>query len=152
MSRTDDQEGPAMADYTAIAGDLMDAFNDRDLERVIRHLHPDYEATWPHGHLAGPDAMTHELGILAALPDLQMAVQRVTETDDGALVEVCARGTHTGDWVSPGGQQFPASSRSIDIPMALVMVFEGDQVRAERIYFDQHTLHDSLRKLASDVR
>lgn len=136
-----------MADRAAIALDLMDGFNDRDLERVTRHLHPDYEATWPHGHLAGQAAMAHELGILAALPDLQMAVQRVTETDDGALVEVRARGTLTGDWTSPDGEDFPATDRPIDLPMALVMVFEGDQVRAERIYFDQHTLHGSLRGL-----
>ncbi|MEZ5135425.1 MAG: ester cyclase [Acidimicrobiales bacterium] len=138
-----------MADYTAIALDLMDGFNARDLERVTRHLHPGYEATWPHGHLPGADAMAHELGILAALPDLQMAVQRVTETDDGALVEVRAQGTHTGDWTAPDGERFPASGRSIDAPMALVMVFDGDQVRAERIYFDQQTLHDSLRPLTA---
>ncbi len=136
-----------MADRAAIALDVMDAFNARDLERVTRHLHPDYEATWPHGHLDGAAAMAHELGILAALPDLRMDVRRASETDDGALVEVRARGTHTADWTSPDGEHFPASHRSIDLPMALVMVFDGDQVRTERIYFDQRTLHDSLRRI-----
>lgn len=136
-----------MAERTATALDLMDAFNNRDLERATQHLHPEYEATWPHGHLAGPDAMAHELAILAALPDLRMDVRRATATDDGVLVEVRAVGTHTGDWTSPSGEHFPASNRSIDAPMAFVMVFEGDLVRAERLYFDQHTLHDSLRRL-----
>ncbi len=135
-----------MADRTALALDLMDAFNARDLERATRHLHPDYEATWPHGHLAGPDAAAHELGILAAIPDLRMDVRRATETDDGVLVEVCAIGTHTGDWTAPDGEHFPASGQSIDALMALVMVFEGDSVRSERIYFDQQTLHASLRR------
>lgn len=138
-----------MADRTAIALDLMEAFNERDLERATQHLHPDYEATWPHGHLAGPDAMAHELGILEALPDTRMDIRRATETDDGVLVEVRAVGTHTGDWTAPDGEHFPASGRTIDAPMALVMVFEGDQVRAERLYFDQQTLHDSLRRLPS---
>lgn len=138
-----------MADRAGIALDIMDAFNQRDLERLTRHLHPQYEASWPHGHLNGADAMTHELGVLAALPDLRMDVRRATQTDDGAMVEVRARGTHTGDWTSPDGEHFPASNRQIDVPMALVMVFEGDQVRAERLYFDQRTLHESLRGLSS---
>ena len=134
-----------MADRIAIALDLMDAFNARDLERLLPHLHPDYEATWPHGHLTADEAMAHELTVLAALPDLQMVVQRATETDDGVLVELRAVGTHTGDWTSPDGEHLPASGRSIDSPMAFVMVFDGDRVRSERLYFDQLTLQASLR-------
>lgn len=135
-----------MADRVAIALDVIDMFNNRELDRVLGHLHPDYEATWPHGHLDGPAAAAHELAILAAIPDLRMVVQRATETDDGALVEVRACGTHTGDWVSPDGESLPASGRSIDAPMALVMAFEDHLVRHERLYFDQHTLHGSMRR------
>ncbi len=134
-----------MADRVAIALDVMDAFNERDLERLLPHLHPDYEATWPHGHLTGEEAMAHELTILAAFPDVQMVVQRATETDDGVLLEARTVGTQTGDWTSPAGEHFPASGRSIDAPIAFVMVFEGDLIRSERLYFDQLSLQAPLR-------
>jgi len=134
-----------MADRVAVALDVMDGFNERDLERVLAHLHPDYEATWPHGHLTAPEAMAHEVALLSAFPDVQMVVQRASETDDGVLLEVRAVGTQTGEWTSPGGEHFPADGRSIDAAMALVMVFDGDRVRSERLYFDQETLHASLR-------
>ena len=77
--------------------------------------------------------------------ELRAAGVRATETDDGVLVELRAVGTHTGDWTSPDGEHFPASGRSIDSPMAFVMVFDGDRIRSERLYFDQLTLQASLR-------
>ncbi len=136
-----------MADHVAIALDVIDAFNARDLERVLGHLHPDYEATWPHGHLEGAAAAAHEAAILAAFPDVQLVVVRGTPTDDGALLEVRVQGTHEQQWVAPDGEILAASHRQIDTPLAMVMIFDGSQIRSERLYFDQQTLHGQMRPI-----
>lgn len=141
-----------MAERAAIGMQVMDAFNHRAFDEILLHLHADYEATWPHAHLSGPECVDHEMAILAALPDLQMVVERAVETADGALLEITAKGTQTGPWISADGHVFPPSGRTVELPMALVMVFEGDLLRSERLYFDQLRLHDAMRILPATDR
>jgi hypothetical protein len=133
-----------MADHAATAADIIDAFNERDFERILHHLHPDYEATWPHGHLDGAAAVAHEGEVLAAIPGLTFHVERITATDDGALVELRARGRQEHDWSMPDGVLVPSRGLGLDLPMALVLVFDGGLVRSERLYFDQLTARRSL--------
>jgi hypothetical protein len=77
---------------------------------------------------------------MAALPDLQIDVQRRHIADDAILVEVIIRGTHLGPW-----RGLPATGRVIQIPLCGVYTFDAnDRLAGEKIYYDRATV---LRQL-----
>ena len=122
----------------ATAAAIFEAFNRRDLDSLLTHLHPDYEATWSHGTLTGLDVVAHESTILNAMPDLQANVVTLHEVDDDTVVvEVEMVGTQTGALATPEGPVIPPSEERWVSPMAIVMVFEGDLLRRERLYVDR---------------
>ena len=123
-----------------VAATVMDAFNGRDFDALLAHLHPDYEATWPHGTLTGLDAVAHEMTILDAFPDLQMNIQHVISTDLGAVVELLVTGTNSGPLAMPWGAEYAPSGRELRLPMAIVMELDDRKIRRERLYFDQQTI------------
>jgi ketosteroid isomerase-like protein len=45
-------EDPAHAQLRAMRDDLLDAVNKRDLDRVLRHLHPDVVVTWQNAEVS----------------------------------------------------------------------------------------------------
>ena len=55
------------------------------------------------------------------------------------FVEGRFRGTHRGDW-----RGIPAAGRTVDFPLIIVFMFEGDRMVCERTYFDLLTI---LRQL-----
>lgn len=123
-----------------VAKTVMEAFNQRDFDTMLAHLHADYEAVWPHATLAGLDAVAHETTILEAFPNLQMEIQGVSSTGTGALVELIVTGTNTGPLVMAWGTSYEPSGRELRLPMAIVMELDGDVIRRERLYFDQRTI------------
>jgi ketosteroid isomerase-like protein len=84
-----------MAD-AAIAAAIFEAFNRRDIEALLAHLHPDYESTWSHGTMTGLDVAAHEATILDAMPDLAATIVAIHEAADHVIVEVEMAGTQTG--------------------------------------------------------
>ncbi len=130
------------ADPATLALAIMDAFNRRDFDAVLGALHPDYEASWPHGTLAGLAAAEHEATILDAFPDVEMDVQRAVAIPGGALLELVVRGTNTGPLTMAWGERFAATGRILALPMSIVMEWEDQLLRRERLYFDQRTILD----------
>ena len=123
-----------------LATAVMEAFNRRDVDTVLAHLHPDYEAVWPHATLTGLDVVAHETTILDAFPNLQMEIQAVSSTGTGALVELLVTGTNTGPLVMAWGAEYEPSGRELRLPMAIVMELDGEVIRRERLYFDQRAI------------
>lgn len=136
--------GTETEERAGIAITVMNAFNERDFDTMLAHLHPDYEAAWPHATLSGLDVFAHETTILEAFPDVHMEIQHVTGTRDGALVELLVTGVHTGRLVMPWGESFEPTGNTLRLPMAIVMELEGDIIRRERLYFDQRTILDQV--------
>jgi len=78
--------------------------------------------------------------LMAALPDLQIDVQRRHLTDDSIVLEVIIRGTHLGPW-----RGLPATGRKLEIPLCGVYTFDADdRLAGEKIYYDRGTV---LRQL-----
>lgn len=78
--------------------------------------------------------------LMAALPDLEIKVQRQHVTDDNVLLEVLICGTHLGPW-----RGLPATGRRVEVPLCAVYTFDdGDRLAAEKIYYDRATV---LRQL-----
>lgn len=117
--------------------------NQHDLEGVLHTFgdgpHYDDEA-WGE-HFEGLEGVRRFYSLLmAALPDLQIDVQRRHIADDAILVEVIIRGTHLGPW-----RGLPATGRVIQIPLCGVYTFDAnDRLAGEKIYYDRATV---LRQL-----
>ena len=89
----------------------------------------------------GRDAVrSYYEGLMAALPDLEIKVQRQHVTDDHVVLEVLICGTHLGEW-----RGLPATGRRVQVPLCAVYTFDDrDRLAGERIYYDRATV---LRQL-----
>jgi steroid delta-isomerase-like uncharacterized protein len=77
---------------------------------------------------------------MAALPDLEIDVQKSYATEDAVIMEVMIRGTHLGAW-----RGLPATGRRVEIPLCGIYTFDArDRLAGERIYYDRGTV---LRQL-----
>lgn len=117
--------------------------NQHDLEGVLRTFgdgaHYDDEA-WGEHHegLSGVRSFYEQL--MAALPDVQIEVQKRYVTKDAVVMEVMIRGTHLGTW-----RGLPATGRRVEIPLCGIYTFDArDRLAGERIYYDRGTV---LRQL-----
>jgi steroid delta-isomerase-like uncharacterized protein len=110
--------------------------NKHDLEGVLRTFGDsaryDDEA-WGE-HYEGRDGVrSFYEQLMAALPDLEIDVQRRHVTDDAILVEVIIRGTHLGAW-----RGLPATGRRIETPLCGIYTFDADdRLAGEKIYYDR---------------
>lgn len=78
--------------------------------------------------------------LMAALPDLEIKVQRQHVTEVAILVEVLIRGTHLGAW-----RGLPATGRRVEIPLCGIYTFDAEnRLAGEKIYYDRATV---LRQL-----
>jgi steroid delta-isomerase-like uncharacterized protein len=117
--------------------------NMHDLEGVLQTFgdtaHYDDEA-WAE-HYKGLDGVRQFYQqLMAALPDLEIEIQRWHVTDDAVVLEVMIRGTHLGPW-----RGLPATRRRVELPLCGVYTFDSDdRLSGEKIYYDRGTV---LRQL-----
>jgi steroid delta-isomerase-like uncharacterized protein len=117
--------------------------NEHDLEGVLGTFgdtaHYDDEAWGEHHH--GRDGVrSFYEQMMAALPDLEIDVQRRHVAGDAILLEVVIRGTHLGEW-----RGLPATGRRVEVPLCGVYTFDSeDRLAGEKIYYDRGTV---LRQL-----
>jgi steroid delta-isomerase-like uncharacterized protein len=85
-------------------------------------------------HRVGRDAVrSYYHDLLAAVPDLQIDVQREHVTQDGVILEVTIRGTQQGIW-----RGLPGTGRSVAVPLCGVFTFDArERLAGERIYYDR---------------
>ncbi|WP_101297192.1 ester cyclase [Halegenticoccus soli] len=117
--------------------------NRHDLDAVMATFGatPEYEDTPWRGHHTGRDGVrAYYEGLLRAVPDLHIDVQRRHVTDEHVVLEVVISGTHTGPW-----RGLPGTGRRVEFPLCAVYSFdEEDKLAGERIYYDRATV---LRQL-----
>jgi steroid delta-isomerase-like uncharacterized protein len=125
----------------AIVMEHMTAENAYEFERCISAFsHPRYEIV-PTGEVwDGHDGVNALLlQNKTAFPDFKFSPSAMHYADDAVLVEGRFSGTHAGPW-----RGLPATGRTIDFPLIIVFVFDGERMICERTYFDLGTL---LRQL-----
>jgi steroid delta-isomerase-like uncharacterized protein len=113
--------------------------NAHDLEGVLATFgdtaHYDDEA-WGEHHEGPAGVRGFYQHLMAALPDLEIHVQRQHVSDDAILVEVVIRGTHLGTW-----RGLPPTGRRVEFPLCGVYTFDDeDRLSGERIYYDRATV------------
>jgi predicted ester cyclase len=127
-------------DLVATANAIINAINARDYVTVLSNLDPGYEATWPHGTLDLMASGAHEQAMLTAFPDLAFEIVNTVSQDSTVVLEVLARATHEGVLDLPGESRVDPTGALLELPMTLVLVFENEKLRTERLYFDQLTM------------
>jgi steroid delta-isomerase-like uncharacterized protein len=117
--------------------------NEHDLEGVLRTFGDTArydDESWGE-HYQGRDGVRQFYEqLMAALPDLEIEVQRQHVTEAAILVEVMIRGTHLGSW-----RGLPETGRRVEFPLCGVYTFDDDdRLAGEKIYYDRATV---LRQL-----
>ncbi len=136
-------------DNSDIARSLYECWNARELERAAELMKDEGEVVLvgPDVRLHGPDGLLDlERMWASAFPDGRMAIDRVVASGDCVCVEVCLRGTHTGELRFPGGDIAP-TGRSLTLRMCDVLEFRDGKVRTLRSYFDSASLLHQLGAL-----
>ena len=82
-------------------------------------------------------------GWATAIPDSKATIEDSYVIDNGAVLELTWRGTHTGPMMGPEGE-IPASGNSFEMKACQVIEVEGDKAVSIRHYFDIGTMMSQL--------
>jgi steroid delta-isomerase-like uncharacterized protein len=84
----------------------------------------------------GPEGLKQFLlGFSTAFPDSSAEVTNLFATEDGAVVEFLAGGTHTGPLHGPAGD-IPPTGRSMKLQFCDVYKFRDGKIVSHRTYYD----------------
>jgi steroid delta-isomerase-like uncharacterized protein len=126
-----------------IVEEHVQAENAHDLEGIMTTFgdRARYEdRPWDELHEGAAGIRAYYTRLLAALPDLAIAVERRHVTTDDVILEVTITGTHRGAW-----RGLPATGRRVRIPLCAVYTFDdAGKLAGERIYYDRAAI---LRQL-----
>jgi steroid delta-isomerase-like uncharacterized protein len=126
-----------MADLTAHAKNLVEAFNNDDWD-TTRELLGDstYNELGTQRSLASADAIIEAMqGWKAAMPDVKGTVTSACESGQEVVLELTWDGTQTGEMVTEQGT-IPPSGKRQRTPAAFVFQFENGKLKESRHYFD----------------
>jgi steroid delta-isomerase-like uncharacterized protein len=119
-----------------IVEEHVQAENAHELDRIMATFGEQarYEdQPWDEHYQGRRGARAYYTRLLAALPDLHIAVERRHVTHDHAILEVTVTGTHRGTW-----RGLPATGRRVRLPLCAVYTFDNaGKLRGERIYYDR---------------
>ncbi len=117
------------------------AENAGDYEAALATFkHPRYEYVATDEVHDGPEeVMAHWEELHRAFPDQKVEIVKLRRSDEAAVIEAVARGTHTGPL-----RGLPPTGRSFELPFLAIFVFDGDDLIGERVYYDSVTLLQQL--------
>ena len=117
------------------------AENSGDLDAMIATFHHPHYQVVPIGAISDGEAAVRELvaGLMRGFPDFHFEPLSLHHADEAVIVEARMTGTHRGEWagLTPRGGR-------MDIRLACVFDFEGEQLVNETVYFDFATLQRQL--------
>jgi len=134
------------SDTTAVATELVEAFNVGDWDRLRATLHPDvvYEETGTQRRVAGADAYVRlSQGWKESFPDARGAVQTTIASAQRVAQEVLWEGTHSGALAVPGGS-LPPSGKRISVRGSMWYVIADGRAREVHHHLDVMTLVQQL--------
>ncbi len=113
--------------------------NLHDLEAIMQTFGPEaqYEdEAWGEHHKGRAGVQSYYEGLVRALPDLRIDVNRKHVAEENIILEVEISGTHKGPW-----KGLPGTGRRVRFPLCAVYSFdEQNKLAGERIYYDRATV------------
>ncbi len=123
-----------MADAAALALEMIDKVNTRDIDGFRELLHPDYTYLGADGvKIASVDAGVAVVETFTkAFPDLKLTVTNQYTDGDVTVLEFIGTGTHEAEL-----QGIPATGKKISVNVIDVVAVKDGKVIGEREYYDQ---------------
>lgn len=129
-----------MADVAALQQEMFELVQASDWERLRELFHPEYQYTDVDGSVGGADeAIAMAKGYLDAFPDLSFTVRDQFGAGQKSVIELTARGTHTGPL-----QDIPPTGRTVEMVGCNVVEERDGLIYREADYFDTLTLMKQL--------
>lgn len=123
-----------MADAAAIAAEMVEKVNSRDIQGFREMLHPDYTFQ----DAGGPVQKGVEVGVgvvqmyTTAFPDLKLTITNQYTDRDVSIVEFTATGTHQAAM-----EGIAATGKTMAVKVADVITVRDGKVLGEREYYDK---------------
>ena len=136
-------------DATAVATELVEAFNVGDWERLRATLHPNvvYDESGTQRRVAGADAYIRLCQAWKeSFPDARGAVQATITSDQRVAQEVLWEGTHGGPLAAPGGP-VPPSGKRISVRGSMWYTIADGRAREIHHHLDVMTLMQQIGAL-----
>ena len=136
-------------DATAVATELVEAFNVGDWERLRATLHPNvvYDESGTQRRVAGADAYIRLCQAWKeSFPDARGAVQATITSDQRVAQEVLWEGTHGGPLAVPGGS-VTASGKRISVRGSMWYTIADGRAREIHHHLDVMTLMQQIGAL-----
>lgn len=136
----------AEQDLIKLARENVEAYNAGDWQRLKAPLASDvvYDEVGTQRRLQGADQLVEAYqGWKQALPDGKGVIKNAFASGNSVAIEVTWTGTQTGPLVGPGGT-IPPSGKSMSLPGAQLITFQGDKIKELHQYFDLMTLLQQL--------
>jgi steroid delta-isomerase-like uncharacterized protein len=123
-----------MADAAALAAEMVEKVNTRDIDGFRELLHPDYAYRGADGiEQKGPDVGVGVVEMFTtAFPDLTLALKNQYTDGDVSVIEFVATGTHQAEL-----EGIPATGKSIRVNVVDVVTVRDGKIIGEREYYDQ---------------
>jgi steroid delta-isomerase-like uncharacterized protein len=123
-----------MADAAALALEMVEKVNTRDLEGFRELLHPDYTYQGADGvEQKGADVGVAVVETFTtAFPDLKLTITQQHTDGDVSVIEMTATGTHQAEL-----EGIPATGKSVSVNVVDVITTRDGKVVGEREYYDQ---------------
>jgi len=133
-------------DNSTVVRSHFDYFNTRDFDKGLALVTKDVK--WSNipferdftGHAGYREF--HDNWV-TAMPDCKVEIVNVVSDDQSTVVEMIARGTHTGPLAGPHGT-IPATQKKLDLRVCELFRLQDGLIVESRVYFDSATM---LRQL-----
>lgn len=125
----------------AVVAKHVQTENRHDVAASVATFHTPCYQVMPMGIIHDGKQAVEELlsGIFNGFPDFKVNINKTHHSEDAVILEVRMTGTHRGDWAG-----IKATGKSMDIPVACIFDFDGDELLREKVYFDMATLVNQL--------
>ena len=140
-------------DTTAVATELVEAFNVGNWERLRATLHPNvvYEETGTQRRVDSADKYVRLCqGWKESLPDARGTVQETVASGQHVAQEILWEGTHSGPLASPGGV-VPPSGKRIHVRGTVLDTIDGGRAREIHHHLDVLSLMQQIGAMPAAV-
>lgn len=136
----------AEQDLIQVARENIAAFEAGDWERFKATMtaNPVYQEFATGRRIEGEEQIVQaNQGWKNAFPDVKGTIDNAVASGNTVTLEITWTGTNTGPLEGPNGSM-PATSKSVTVPAAMVLTFEGEKIKEDHHYFDMMSLLQQL--------
>lgn len=133
-------------DNATVVRSLLNCVNSHDIEKGLTLVTKDVKwsnVAFDRDFTGHPGYREFHNTWLTAMPDHRFEIVNLVSDDQLVVVEMIARGTHTGPLAAPQGT-IPASQKKLTLKVCELFRLEDGLIAESRMYFDSGTL---LRQL-----